>query len=56
MVRLEYIETIKYQAGMPRAMFLLADMEAAAGRQIVVFGAGLEAFPINQFLMEKDIP
>ncbi len=50
MLRFQYIDTIKYEAGKPKAMFLLADMEELGRKRIAVFGTGLEAFFIARYL------
>ena len=55
MLKFEYIDTIKYETGEPRAMFLLADMDAMEGKRIAVFGTGLEAFITERYLEKRGI-
>lgn len=55
MLKFEYIDTVKYEAGRPRAMFLLADMKAMEGKRVAVFGTGLEAYIIKQYLERQRI-
>ncbi|MEY8322749.1 class I SAM-dependent methyltransferase [Lachnospiraceae bacterium 54-11] len=55
MLRLEYIDTIRYEAGSPKAMFLLADREYMEEKNIVIFGTGTEAFFAFHFLKQKGL-
>ncbi|MCM1120966.1 MAG: class I SAM-dependent methyltransferase [Eubacterium sp.] len=55
MLKFEYIDTIKYEIGKPRAMFLLADTDAMEGKRIAVFGTGLEAFIIERYLETRGL-
>ncbi len=55
MLKFEYIDTVKYEAGKPRAMFLLADMKVMEGKRVAIFGTGLEAYIIQQYLEKKRI-
>lgn len=50
MLKFEYIDTIKYEMGNPKAMFLLADMAQMQGKRVAVFGTGLEAFLVVRYL------
>jgi len=53
MVKLEYIDTIKYEAGRPKGMFLLIDWEQIAGKRIFIFGTGIEAYFSFYYLKKK---
>lgn len=55
MLKFEYIDTIKYEAGKPKAMFLLADTDQMEGRRVAVFGTGLEAFMVARYLEHRGI-
>lgn len=55
MVKLEYIDTVKYEAGCPKAVFLLADKENMTGRRAVIFGTGLEAFFAAGYLEKQGV-
>lgn len=55
MLKLEYIDTIKYEAGSPRAMFLLADMEHIERKSVAIFGTGLEAFLVFHYLKHNGV-
>lgn len=55
MLKLDYIDTIKYEAGTPKAMFLLADMSAMKTMQVAIFGTGLEAYFVYEYLQKAGI-
>ncbi len=55
MLKLNYIDTIKYEAGRPKAMFLLADISAMRARGAAVFGTGLEAYFTYEYLQKAGI-
>lgn len=55
MVSLQYIDTIKYEAGYPKAVFLLADMDILKSKKVAVFGNGLQAYFVNMYLENQGI-
>lgn len=55
MLEFKYIDTVKYEAGKPRAVFLLADRKVMAEKRVVIFGTGLEAFVTEQYLERQKI-
>lgn len=55
MLKFEYIDTIKYEAGKPRAMFLLADRKDMEGKHVAIFGTGVEAFIAARYLERQGI-
>ncbi len=50
MLKFEYIDTIRYEAGKPGALFLLADLNQMKEYPVAIFGTGLEAFFIGKYL------
>lgn len=44
MVSLQYIDTIKYEAGRPKALFMIADIARLKESKVAIFGTGLEAY------------
>lgn len=55
MIRLSYIDTIKYEAGYPTAVFLLADEKKINSKKVVIFGTGIEAYTVYMHLKNKGI-
>lgn len=55
MLKFEYIDTIRYEAGKPRAVFLLTDVNSFEGKRVAVFGTGIEAFITEKYLESKGI-
>lgn len=55
MTRLEYIDTIRYEIGRPRAMFLVGDLERMRNMPVAVFGTGTEAYFAHDYLKRKNI-
>jgi len=54
-LKFEYIDTIRYEAGKPKALFLLADPDQMKESPVAVFGTGLEAFFIGKYLENQGI-
>lgn len=55
MVELLYIDTIRYEAGRPKALFLLADMAFIKESKIAIFGTGIEAYLTANYLKKIGI-
>lgn len=55
MLKLEYIDTIKYEAGRSKALFLIANKENLKNSKVAIFGNGIEAYLINDYLCKKNI-
>lgn len=55
MLKLNYIDTIKYEAGTPKVMFLLADIPAMKSLPVAIFGTGLEAYFVYGYLQKAGI-
>lgn len=55
MVRLQYIDTIGYEAGQPKSFFILADMELMSKSKVAIFGTGLEAWLTYAYLKKEGI-
>ncbi len=55
MIELFYVDTIRYEVGRPKALFLLADEELMKVSRIAVFGTGIEAYLIMGYLKEIGI-
>lgn len=54
MLELKYIDTVRYEAGKPKAMFLLSDSEVMRNKHIAIFGTSLEAYFAFQYLEKED--
>ena len=55
MLRLDYIDTLRYEAGRPKALFLLIDLEKIENLKVAVWGNGLEAYMTCNYLCKIGI-
>lgn len=55
MVKLEFIDTIKYVAGRPFGIFLLIDWQQLTGKHVAIFGTGVEAYFAFHYLKDKGV-
>lgn len=55
MVELLYVDTIGYEAGVPRALFTLVDMECVRKFKVAIFGIGFEAYITCKYLKDMNI-
>lgn len=53
MFKLEYVDLVRYEAGIPKAMLLLADRKCMCEKRIAVFGTGSEAYSACQFMEQN---
>ncbi len=55
MIKIDFIDIIRYEAGWPYAAFLIADEEKIHDKEVVIFGVGNEAYNVCKFLTNKGI-
>lgn len=55
MISLQYIDTIRWEQGRPKALFMIADMALMKASKTAVFGTGLEAYLIFGYLKDNGI-
>ncbi len=55
MIGLQYIDMLKWEQGRPKALFMIADMEQMRKSKTAIFGTGLEAYSIFQYLKGNGI-
>lgn len=55
MISLQYIDTLKWEQGRPRALFMIADMVQMRNLKVAIFGTGIEAYSIFRYLKDNSI-